>query len=60
MEKIIDAIASANGAVNNAVWGLPGLILLIGGVFTALTFYPPHIPLFEDPVTGTYGFQAPM
>ena len=30
MEKIIDAIASANGAVNNAVWGLPGLILLIG------------------------------
>ena len=37
-----------------------GLILLIGGVFTALTFYPPHIPLFEDPVTGTYGFQAPM
>ena len=37
-----------------------GLILLIGGVFTTLTFYPPHIPLFEDPVTGTYGFQAPM
>ena len=32
MEKIIDAIASANGAVNNAVWGLPGLILTFNGL----------------------------
>ncbi len=30
MEKFLELIASANGAVNNAVWGLPGLILLIG------------------------------
>ncbi len=24
--------------------------------FTALTFCPPHVPLFRDPLTGTYGF----
>ena len=30
MEKLIETIASVNGVVNNAVWGLPGLILLIG------------------------------
>jgi AGCS family alanine or glycine:cation symporter len=30
MEKIIEMIASINSVVNNAVWGLPGLILLIG------------------------------
>ena len=30
MEKIIETIASVNNAVNGAVWGLPGLILLIG------------------------------
>ena len=30
MQKIIDWIASVNGVINNAVWGLPGLILLIG------------------------------
>ena len=30
MEKFIEMIASANDAVNGAVWGLPGLILLIG------------------------------
>ena len=30
MEKILETIASANNAVNGAVWGLPGLILLIG------------------------------
>ena len=34
-----------------------GVILLIGAVFIVLTFLPPHIPLFRDPVTGTYGFQ---
>ena len=30
MEKILETIASVNNAVNGAVWGLPGLILLIG------------------------------
>ncbi len=30
MEGFFDFIASVNGAVNGAVWGLPGLILLIG------------------------------
>ena len=33
------------------------LICLMGLLFTVLTFSTPHIPLFEDPVTGTYGFQ---
>ena len=39
----------------------PGLavagFVLIVLVFTVLTFRPPHIPLFEDPITGTYGFR---
>ncbi|MBR6681226.1 MAG: sodium:alanine symporter family protein, partial [Clostridia bacterium] len=30
MDKFLDAVASVNGVINNAVWGLPGLILLIG------------------------------
>lgn len=33
------------------------LILLIAAAFTVLTFLPPQIPLFRDPITGTYGFQ---
>ena len=35
------------------------LLLLagIGILFTVLTFLPPRIPFFRDPVTGTYGFQ---
>lgn len=32
------------------------LIGLIAVIFTVFTFLPPHIPLFQDPVTGTYGF----
>lgn len=34
------------------------LILLIGGIFMVLTFLPPHIPFFLDPLTGTYGYQG--
>ena len=33
------------------------LICLIVAVFTVFTFIPPYIPLFEDPITGTYGFS---
>ena len=30
MDKFLESVASLNDAVNSAVWGLPGLILLIG------------------------------
>ena len=33
------------------------IILLIGLAFIALTFFPPRIPLFRDPITGTYGIR---
>ena len=33
------------------------LICMIGFVFTVLTFFPPQIPFFKDPITGSYGFQ---
>lgn len=35
-----------------------GLICLLAVAFTILTFVPPHIPLFRDPLTGTYGLAA--
>lgn len=31
------------------------LICVIAAVFTVFTFVPPHIPLFQDPLTLTYG-----
>ena len=31
-------------------------LLLVAVTFTVLTFLPPRIPLFQDPITGTYGF----
>lgn len=34
------------------------LLLLIGAVFVLFTFFPPQIPFFEDPITGTYGFPG--
>ena len=30
-------------------------ICLIGALFVVFTFAPPQIPLFQDPLTGTYG-----
>ena len=37
----------------------PALVVLvvIAAAFTVLTFFPPHVPFFRDPITGTYGFQ---
>lgn len=32
------------------------VLCLMGVIYTVLTFYPPHIPLFQDPVNGTYGY----
>ena len=40
----------------------PALVLLIFAaiilVFSLFTFYPPHVPLFQDGMTGTYGMEA--
>lgn len=33
------------------------ILCMIGVVFTVLTFATPKIPFFQDPLTGTYGFQ---
>lgn len=34
------------------------LIALISAVFTLFTFVTPEIPFYQDPMTGTYGFQG--
>ena len=39
------------------LWTGLALLCLMSLLFTVLTFRPPHIPLFQDPLTGTYGFQ---
>jgi hypothetical protein len=35
-------------------------VALLAAAFVAYTFAPPHIPLFQDPVTGTYGIHATL
>ena len=34
------------------------LICLLAVTFTILTFVPPRIPFFQDPITGTYGYYG--
>ncbi len=36
------------------IWSIIGLLVLITA-YAAFTFFPPHINLFLDPITGTYG-----
>ena len=36
-------------------WIAFAAICLIGVLFVVFTFSPPQIPLFQDPLTGTYG-----
>ena len=35
-------------------WAI-AIIASIGILFTIFTFYPPKVPLFQDPISGTYG-----
>ena len=37
--------------------GAVAILVLISLLFSFLTFFPPRIPFFEDPITGTYGFR---
>ncbi len=57
MNKILDAIASVNGEVNSVVWGMFGLILLIGTgiIVTVLTkfFQVSHIGLWFKHTLGS-------
>lgn len=36
-------------------WLAFGILCVIGILFIVFTFAPPHIPLFQDPITGVYG-----
>ncbi|MEM2661304.1 MAG: DUF6512 family protein [Nitrososphaeria archaeon] len=31
-------------------------LVFLATIFIIFTFYPPHLPIFQDPVTGGYGF----
>ena len=33
----------------------PIALAILGILFVLFTFYPPHLPLFRDPVSGSYG-----
>jgi hypothetical protein len=41
-------------------WNIAGAAVLTGIflLFAIFTFLPPHLPLFQDPVTGGYGIAA--
>lgn len=40
-------------------WAAVTLLGLIGLCFVVLTFVPPHLPLFRDPLSGGYGLPVP-
>ena len=40
-----------------SAWVALTAIVALGLVFWVFTFFPPRIPFFRDPVTGTYGFS---
>ena len=32
-------------------------LILLGACFVSFTFYTPHLPIFQDPITGGYGIN---
>ena len=41
-----------------AAWISVGILTALAAAFVAFTYLPPHVPLFLDPVTKTYGVIA--
>lgn len=39
-------------------WVGPAALLVLAVLFMVFTFYPPHVGLFRDPVTGGYGIVS--
>mgnify|MGYP000560221517 CR=1 FL=1 len=38
-----------------AQWIALFFVILLAVLFVVFTFVPPHLPIFEDPITGNYG-----
>ena len=36
----------------------PVMLIVLGIAFIVFTFYPPHIPIFQDPTSGGYGIAT--
>lgn len=45
-----------SGGCRLPAWAALLLLAVLAALFTVFTFRPPHIPLFQDPITGSYGF----
>lgn len=52
LESMLIKCVCCRLSASAAVW----LLLVIGGMYIFLTFSPPHLPLFQDPMTGEYGY----
>ncbi len=48
-------IVSCNSPQRAVLW-----LIAITVVFVITTFFPPEIPVFKDPVTGTYGYYRKL
>jgi len=53
--RILSSRQLPKGSHRFAMVALVCLIL----IFALFTFYPPHLPIFKDPITGAYGIPGP-
>ncbi len=42
---------------NSLRWLSLAFLIILGVIYGVFTYYPPHVPLFLDPVSGTYGIS---
>lgn len=53
---IENCLLKLNRPICKSPWVALAALWIIALVFVIFTFVPPQIPLFEDPITGGYGF----
>ena len=48
-------ILTYNQLSKKSEWISMAVLIILAILFVAFTFYPPHLPLFQDPICGGYG-----
>ncbi len=48
-------ILTYNQLSKKSEWISMAVLIILAILFVAFTFYPPHLPLFQDPIYGGYG-----
>lgn len=55
---LVEGFLFRKGGSFSLQWIAIVVLIALGALFIFFTYFPPELPLFQDPLTGLYGLQA--